>query len=60
MNVSQSLAQPCRIENSAILAATWSHTVPSNLERNSLKTHDSDMRRVTHNSQARESGKSGR
>jgi hypothetical protein len=61
MNVAQSsLRQPYRIKNSPILAATRRHTMQGHLQRNSLKTHDSDARQVTHNSQARDRENSGR
>jgi hypothetical protein len=60
MSVAQSLAQPYRIKNSPILAATGRHTMQGYLQPNSLKTHDSDVRQVAHHSQARDRENSGR
>jgi hypothetical protein len=59
MTVGGNAASVYGVEKSPILASTNRHTMPSNFERNSLKTKDGDPHEVTHFSQLAKSPDSG-
>jgi hypothetical protein len=48
MSAAGALAPEGGVEKSPILAAKNRHTMPSNFQRNSLKTNDGDPHKVTH------------
>jgi hypothetical protein len=60
MNVGANATPGFDVEKSPILAPTNRHTMPSNFERNSLITSQSDLHEVSHFSRLGKSPENGR